>query len=255
MRRTVFGGVALVVLTVAAYAGDEPWKTKPFDQWTDKDLNAVYQNSPWAKPNVQAMGAWRPMGSATMEGPTPGAIAGSSADNSKTSQGTLGEQMGGAEKTKQAQAAAASQVYTILWWSSRTMREAAARQAVLRGSMSQEDATKAIAQGLDEYEIMVQAQNMLIFQKRGEKSFQTASYHQMHKSKLKLQPSQVTFRRGSDGETVVGAVFHFPKKTAAGEPTIGTEEKSVDFFLQIGESRLLTEFDLRKMVDRQGADL
>ena len=52
-------------------------------------------------------------------------------------------------------------------------------------------------------------------------------------------------------QTVTGAVFYFSKKEAA----ISSEEKEIDFYLQIGETKLLTSFDLHKMVDSRGLDL
>lgn len=255
MRKAVLSGVAVFVLAALVWAGGDPWKTKPFSQWTEKDLQAIFQTSPWAKANVQAAGAWRPMGSETMSGPTPGAIAGSSTDNSKASQGSLGEQMGGAEKSKNAEAVAATQVYTVLWWSSRTIRAASTRHAVLQGSLKQDDAERIVAQPKEEYEVLVQAQNMHIFQDRGEKAFEKVCYIEARKSKRKLSPTHVAFQRGPDGETVVGVVFFFPKKEKNGEPTIAVDEKDIDFFLQVGAARLITYFEPKKMVDNQGEDL
>ncbi|MGB0036757.1 MAG: hypothetical protein WBP79_14900 [Candidatus Acidiferrales bacterium] len=255
MRKAVLGGVAVFVLATLVWAGGDPWKTKPFSQWTEKDLQAIFQTSPWAKANVQAAGAWRPMGSETMSGPTPGAIAGSSTDNSKQSQGSLGEQMGGVEKQKKAEESSATQVYTMLWWSSRTVRAASVRRAVLKGNVTEEDAEKVVSQIKDEYEILVQAQNMYIFQHRGEKAFEKVCSIEMKKTKLKLSPTHVKFQRSGDGETVVGVVFYFPKKQANGEPTISADEKEIDFFLQVGDARLNTYFEPKKMVDIQGQDL
>ncbi len=56
------------------------------------------------------------------------------------------------------------------WCSSRTIRAASFRDAVLKGKMTQADAEKSVAQPMDEYEILVRATNMYIFQQRGEKS-------------------------------------------------------------------------------------
>jgi hypothetical protein len=124
------------------------------------------------------------------------------------------------------------------------------RRAVLKGTMKQEDLENGIARVLGEYMILVKAQDMTIFQQRGETAFMNASFLQPKKNKQKILPSHVAFIRSAD-QTVTGAVFYFSKKQAA----ISSEEKEIDFFLQIGETKLLTSFDLRKMVDSQGLDL
>lgn len=248
MRKAVFGGVALLLLVASVWAGDV-WKTKPMSQWTDKDIADILQNSPWAKSQVQAQGAWRPDGMTQASG--NGGIAGGSTDRSKNSAGATPDMAGGTEK--QAAAAAAQAQYSIFWWSSRTIRAASMRRAVLKGTMKEEEAENTVANTPDEYMVLVQATNMAIFQVRGEKAFETAGYITPKKTKQKVYPSHVAFLK--NGDTVNGAVFYFPKKSANGEPTISNDEKEIDFFLQVGDAKLLTYFDPRKMVDSKGEDL
>src|ERR1700675_1738406 len=127
MRKTGFALTAVLALAAIVWAGGDPWKTKPFDQWTEKDVQDVLQNSPWSKANIQAQGAWHPDGTTQMSGSV--GIAGSGSDTSNRSEGATPHQLGGAEKN--AAAAAAQAVYTIFWWSSRTIRAASTRRAVL----------------------------------------------------------------------------------------------------------------------------
>jgi len=250
MRKLVFSCMGLCFLAAVALAGDDPWR-KPLAQWTDKDINAVLQTSPWAKANIQPQGAWHPDGMTQTTGPV--GMAGSSQDSSKNSAGAVPGQMGGAEKN--AAAAAAQATYSIFWWSSRTIRAASMRKQVLKGTMTEADAEKTVAVSPDEYMILVQSTNMYIFQQRGEKTFESAAYLQTKKAKAKISPSHVAFLKGPDGASVTGAVFYFPKKGANGEPTISPEEKEIDFYLQVGDAKLLTYFEPKKMVDNQGLDL
>jgi hypothetical protein len=69
-----------------------------------------------------------------------------------------------------------------------------------------------------------------------------------------VYPTKVAFLKGGDGN-VNGAVFYFSKKGAGDEPTIAPDEKEIDFYLQMGDAKLITYFDPRKMVDSKGADL
>jgi hypothetical protein len=250
MRKYLFAGMGILLLAVMAWAGDV-WKDKPYDQWTEKDVLAVLQFSPWAKPNLSAAGAWRPMGSTPLTGQTPGVVAGGANDPSKTAQGSLPEQRGGAEK----RANAGPQSYNAYWWSSRTIRKAFVRYAVLKGRTKPEDAQKIVDQPIEDYQILVQGQDMYLFEQRGEKAFEDAAFLEMRKSKGKFPPSQVVFQLGPDGKTVTGVVFHFSKTSKNGDPAIAPNEQQVYFYLRIGDSTLQTYFEPKKMVDAKGEDL
>jgi hypothetical protein len=41
--------VAVFMSAVLAWAGGDPWKGKPYSQWTEQDVTEVMQASPWAK--------------------------------------------------------------------------------------------------------------------------------------------------------------------------------------------------------------
>jgi hypothetical protein len=250
MRKKAFAIAVILAAVAAAQAGDV-WKTKPFDQWTEKDIQEILQTSPWAKAGVQPQGAWHPDGMSQATGTT--GIPGSSTDNSHVSAGTTTDKPGGTEK--QDAAAAAQATYSVFWWSSRTIRAASMRRAVLKGSMTEADAEKTVANVPDDYMILVQGTNMQVFQHRGEEAFAKEAYIQLKRNKQKLSPTKVSFLKGSDGQTVTGAMFFFAKKTAAGEPTIVPDEKEIDFYLQVGDSKLLAYFDPKKMVDAKGEDL
>jgi hypothetical protein len=215
---------------ILAWAGDDPWKGKPYAQWTEQDVTVVLQTSPWVK-TVASVGAWRPMG-------THAALDISQDPHVGTTQ------------ADSAIHPSESQIYNILWGSARAVRAATMRRAVLKGTMKQEDLEKGIARVLGEYMILVKAQDMTIFQQRGETAFMNASFLKGKKNKQKILPSHVAFIRSAD-QAVTGAVFYFSKKEAA----ISSEEREIDFYLQIGETKLFTSFDLRKMVDSQGLDL
>ena len=63
MRKKAFAVTVILAAAAIAWAGGDPWKTKPVDQWTDKDIQEILQTSPWAKVNVPTQGAGtRPMG-------------------------------------------------------------------------------------------------------------------------------------------------------------------------------------------------
>ena len=242
-RVAAWATAGLLILTTLAWAGGEPWKDKPYSQWTEQDVARVLQASPWVK-NVDSAGAWHPADSHAVD--NVGAYPGGN-----TVAGPCGTIAGGASRNP---GPAGPQMYTVFWWSSRTVQAASMRRMVLKGTMKDVDAEKLLARGSSEYMILIQAANMAIFQQRGEAAFVTAAYIQSKKDKQKISPSHVTFFRAPNGETVTGAVFYFPK-AQNGQPTVSPDEKEVDFHLQIGEQKLDTFFEPRKMVNSQGEDL
>jgi hypothetical protein len=250
MRKYLFAAMGILLLGVMAWAGDV-WKDKPYDQWTEKDVLTVLQFSPWAKANVSAAGAWRPLGTAPTTGSSAASIPGTGMDNTNNSAGSLAGESGGLEKN----ANAVDQPYNVYWWSSRTIRKAFVRYSVLKGRVKPEDAPKMVDQPIEDYQVLVQGQNMHLFEQRGEKAFQDAAYLEMKESKEKILPSQVVFQLGPDGKSVSGVVFHFPKPSKNGGPAITPNEKQVYFYLRIGRSMLRTYFEPKKMLDAKGEDL
>jgi hypothetical protein len=251
MRKTIVCSLAGLALAALAWAGGDPWKVKPYQQWDQKDLSVIMQTSPWAKVNITLAGEWHPMGSeAASSVQTTGSVGGAAGDNSHTSAGSLPGQNGGSSKA----ANAGPQVFNIYWWSSRTIREASVRKAELNGAATQADADKMLAQTPDSYQILIAGPNMALFESRGEKAFVDAAVLEAHKSKVKLTPTSVEFQKNAAGN-VVGAVFNFPKKSASGEPNIAVDEKEVDFTLKLGPNSLRTYFTPKQMVDGTGADL
>ncbi len=244
-------GTAILAVAAVAFAGGDVWKTKSMDQWTDKDIMEILSTSPWAKAQVQAQGAaTRPAGMTQSTGST--GIAGGKTDTSHIASGAAPGQNGATEKEDSA--AANDATYSIYWWSSRTIRAASERRAVLKGSVTEAEAEKTVSNDPPEYMILVQGTNMQIFQHRGEQAFEKAAYLQLKKTKEKIYPTKVGFLKNGDGN-VNGAIFYFPKKSENGEPTIAPDEKEIDFYLQMGGAKLITYFDPRKMMDSKGEDL
>ena len=88
---------------------------------------------------------------------------------------------------------------------------------------------------------------------RDPEALKTNSYLMLKSSKEKLLPTNVVIQKGQN-DRPVAIVFEFAKKTAAGEPTIGANEKGVEFYTESGKLNLKTTFDISKMADKAGAD-
>jgi len=228
------------LLTVAhAWAGKDPWKGKPYQQWTDDELQQIFEQSPWSHV-VRMDRTWIPY--VTKELPTQ-PINGSS--RAMPSSAATAAQM-----------AQGSQVrFFVYWASSRVMRSALARQEVLESGRSEAEAFKSVEQPLPDYWIAIAGNDMTPFQKNDEAFFQAHALLRLKKAKQEISPNKVTYQRGPDGKAITIAVFYFSNKTSTGVPLIPPEEKNAQFSCPIGQSLLQVNFEIQKMVDAKGPDL
>jgi len=231
--------VALLLLAALAWASNEPWRGKPYQQWDDKDLERIFTDSPWSR-MAMITRTWLPLSAKDLpEGTIQGGARKIPKKLEQSDEATLGADVN----------------FNVYWDSSRVMRQASARQAVLRGGKSASDAEKFLNQPTDEYEIVIQGRDMTPFVRKDEKFFQANSYLLPRKSKQKISPSHVHYERDEAGQRVTAAVFFFPKKTGSGDPTIASDEKNVEFTCKIEGATLRVNFEPQKMVDQTGPDL
>ncbi|HJZ65297.1 MAG TPA: hypothetical protein VKD70_13325 [Candidatus Acidoferrum sp.] len=231
--------ISLLFLAVLAWAKDEPWKGKPYDQWNKKDLERIFTDSPWSRV-VAVTRTWTPITAKDLpEKPLSGGIRQLPKELERSSETSVGGELN----------------INVYWASSRVMRAASARKANLIDGKMDADATKYAAEPQEEYQIVVQSTDMAPFFHHDEKYFQTAATLQMKRSKVRLSPSHVHYERDATGTLVTTAVFYFPKKTSSGAPTISADEKNAEFSCKLEGTVLQTNFDLQKMTDSSGPDL
>ena len=238
-RRALTFFVVALMFGVLAWASGEPWKGKPYDQWDDKDLQKIFTDSPWARITPVAR-TWRPISEKDLPNPV---ISGRDrplpGDLAHSSETAFGGELN----------------FYVYWASSRVMRAASARKAVLHGGKKDLDVDKSANEPQEEYQIVLQSEDMAPFVRHEEKFFQENSFLQIRKTKLKLSPSHVVYERDANGRLVTAAVFFFPKKTPSGDPTIAPDEKSVEFTCKVESSTLRVNFEPPRMVDQNGPAL
>jgi hypothetical protein len=242
-----------VLVAGSIAAANDPWKTKSYKDWTEKDVEKILTESPWVRTF-----------STTVNGvPTgrEGAIGGESAPNYGPSGSSDDSGLNGGRPSAQNPpgagdqpgATAASPHFAVFWESSRTIREALARRQVLQGKMSEADAEKYLAQPQNDYQLVVQGDDMNVFQKYDERFAQENSILKLKKSKAKIAPTHVEFQKSESG-SLNAVVFSFPRKLSSGAPLILAGEKSIEFTCKLGGVLLDASFDPQKMADQTGPD-
>lgn len=233
--------LTLLLASTLLYAADKPWKAKTYQQWDEKDLQAILSDSPWVRV-TPIQRSWLPVAEKDVA-PDPqiaGAVRSMPAPN--TSQATA---RAGEESLRELNV-------QVFWQSSRVMRAATAREAVLHGK--EVDVDKYAADPQTEYQLVLRMADMTPFTQHDEKFFQDAAFLQTKKSKDKISPTHVVFEKNANG-SVQDAIFFFPKTNASGAPTISSDEKEVQFSCKIADQTARVGFRPQEMVDSQGPAL
>ncbi len=139
-------GLLLGLLLGAAllWAGDKPWKAKPYQQWNEKEVGSILTDSPWVR-ITPIQRSWRP-GSETDFIPQQRSSGGARGQTTTTATAPTTAPDGTGEDTQEMNV----QIY---WQSSRVMRAATARQAVLHGEKV--DVEKYASEPQGEYQIIL----------------------------------------------------------------------------------------------------
>jgi hypothetical protein len=255
MRKAFLLAIGCMALAVAVWASGDPWKDKPYQQWDAKDLQKIFQDSPWAHV-VRVDAPWlggggndndasnTPVSSGGAAGHGMGGSGGGGGGNS----GGGGDYGGGAGGGNQAS-------FLVRWISSRTFRAAMIRDRVLRGQMTDADTQVELAKPVEGYEVVVTGPDMTPFQNMDDNALKASAGLTLKRSKTKLIPTTARIQKTQDGNKVAGVIFIFSAKSGNGEPAIPTEEKNAEFSCSAGKFTLKWSFDISKMSDTQGRDL
>jgi hypothetical protein len=243
MSKRVILILAVAVVATSLIAGSDPWKDKPYKEWDAKDVEKIMLDSPWARP-VIVSATWKPTSGSAIT-----AVAGGSGSNPGGASG------GSISKSADDPAGANREaVYYVRWASSLTLRQALARKAELRGTPA-EKAEQILQQQPETYIISVQGADMSPFAKVDEMSLKQKTYLMSKKTKQKLSPDRVEFRRAPNSQNILDVTFYFSKKTSSGETVVPSDEKSLEFSCETPVTKIKTNFDLVKMTGASGVDL
>lgn len=198
------------------------WTAKPYGEWTDKDVQKMMSDSPWARPvRVQLT--------------TQDAGGGEGAGN---------EEGGGPDE-----GAAKQTLHAI--WNGKTMRMAQVRQRVLKGDTADEVRDKAFIESApaDSYVIVLQALGFRPLTKVSEADLQAATKLTVGKKDGRaIAPSKVVKPEEAKGFV---AVFTFPK----GDKPIVASDGQVSFETKVGKYPVAAKFSLADMMSGSDLDL
>ena len=145
-------------------------------------------------------------------------------------------------------------MYYIRWNSSRTVREALVRDAILSGKMKESDAEKYLSAPITDYEVLVVGPDMTPFQNSTPDELKAKSFLRGEQSKVEVNPTNVNMVRSPEGSRLTAVVFTFSRKAADGKDVAAAQEKGLRFECKLKDLDLRSTFDPRKMADQKGPD-
>lgn len=267
MRKTITLALIFAVAGLV-YAANDVWKTKPYQQWDQNDLKEILTNSPWVK-RTTVMASWGKGGAAPADGgqypqgqqnqqnqqqtqtqQRPGSMGGGAGSGGGYGGGNPATPEQNAPSMPQGQEAD----FFVRWSSALTEREALARSAQLNGQYSEAQIQQYVNQTPSTYDVAVYGPDMTPFASETEETLKSEVYLEVKPSKEKVNPSAVKINKGNDGK-VQTVLFSFPKQGPNGQALISENDKQAHFDCKTKQMHLDTQFDLRKMVGKDGQEL
>jgi hypothetical protein len=234
---------ALALLAAAATLwGAEFWDAKPFTEWSEKEVNKIMGDSPWAKTATSAVDMNKlrdmPMAQGGGEDTPPSAGAGG-----RGGRGGRGGGGGGGGLPPMME-------LMVRWHSAMTVR-----QAIVRGQFGDKagtapEAAEFLARPFNQYVLAVTRLPMRYFQRVDPKELQKmlAESVTLHlKGAEPLKPNDIQFQSNQQSLTIF---FAFPR-----DRQISLDDKEVEFQAEIGPLKLKRKFKLADMVRDGKLDL
>lgn len=243
MRRTcTLVPIWLLLLAASGWAG-EPWKRKPPENWDKHDVDQILRNSPWAQVVT-----------------VPYSPFGFTSDQPETGKGTqVGKVIRDPGKdpldvgSADARTWSPDGVFVLRWESSRTIRLALARKAMLQGDRAQASSGAEIEP--EDYELVMVTESTVRLPDSNAEGVASNTYLKGKLSGLEIHPRRIEFRRNPDTDRVVAVEFYFGRRTSDGRPIAWTNEEVIEFFCQVGPRTFHAKFHPRQMTSRDGPDL
>jgi len=233
-------GLLILLLSALLWAGD-PWKEKPYTAWTPREVLKIMLDSPWAK-RVQGNPFAKSSPSTTeLRAPqtsvsrTTTVVHGQVVQETHIATGPIPQTTGLPPKPHH--------LFTVVWFSAQTVKEAAVRMGQLRDTLREERAAEFLSRQPEHYIISVTGPHVGSFNYVSEDTVRQSAYLQV--GDRQIPPARLEYVEY--GQETLGEVrFYFPRRID-GQPTIGSKHKKVKFHSISSIRPFTVTFDLQRM--------
>ncbi len=218
--------VALIALSASLFAYAEKrefWATKPYTEWTQKEVDRLLKESPWAK-TIPLSGSTFPGGGVGRTGGRGG--AGESLDTAPGFEGYR------------------AQPKLVITWYSKPVREAVARRIQLNNPSPPKEELDQLLNRPESpfYDVLVIGWNPGRNREDAVQALRQGTYlRRKNKEKVSLKDAIMPEKRDDP------LVLRFPRETD-GKPVLTLEDKEVQLVLKMGNRTINISFKLSDMV-------
>ncbi len=241
LRKSVFAIGFFAALAICTLASDA-WKTKPYEKWTAQEVEKILSDSPWAKaillPNYPYLNG--------DSHETDKQVKIGKADDPVTDPLAIPSALTRTFKPEG--------TFVLRWNSSRTMRRAIYRDAVLHG-LPADFAQHYLLDAPEQLELVLVAVGQTLLPPVEESTLLKETFIQLQPSGEKIYASRVRVRDLVDARGDEGYVFDFPIKSTESSHALLRSATVVEFFTQVGVRKFNAKFHTAEMVNRDGSDL
>jgi len=243
MKKLALFAAAVCLCAVAILLAADPWQSKPYTEWSEKDIQKVLTNSPWSRALSVSSGqqssagntigrddgSSRPAGASASTGPGMMQPNGQESGVARDRMGDIYSQ--GTESN--------SIVLMVVWQSAMPVRQALVRRRFGTEGAGSADAKKFLDEhanyliavsGITPQMVRAQLAKSAILEKT---TLAAKGKDALHATDILISPSG----------KVTEAVFVFPKTAV-----FALEDKEVEFSTQIGAVEVRNKFRLKDMV-------
>jgi len=225
----------IVLILAAMFQGNRPWQEKPYTEWAQRDLDNIFNHSPWVRQVEITVGKGSPM-----DAPDPNSAIGREYQTGGARDPNVPKvgRNDGAFQSPNVE----TLTFDIRWASSLIWRQFKVRQAQLAG-VQDKNAEAALNQSPANYKISLSGGPPTEYSGLTEAMLRQSAYLETEKTKQKIPVGSVWI-------SPAWIDFYFPRQIH-GTPIISEQETKVSFHCKLKVSSIQAEFDLKKMV-RQG---
>jgi hypothetical protein len=204
MKGKVWCAIAALALVVTLAVADDPWKGTAYDKWDGKDVEKILKSSPWGREIVTK--------STEMSSENRQKVA-----NSTVNKYDRPEQL-------------ASEWVQVVWWSSKTLRRAVLRRAMLQGIKFDPESAKQFAEGtMDDHVIVVWGDPKTLAGLARLEPAELKKIAYLESPRLKVHIDPIDAAPVTEGNTPPDKIrFHFPRKLN-GADTVTAEDSRLIF--------------------------
>ncbi len=240
----------LAMVFAISLSAAEFWQSKPYTEWSDKEVQKLLSNSPWSKEVVVPLGGSGGGsgkgsrkgggGGGNTEGSFDGPAMGSGGGNAGTSGRTGVSEVGGGAPSS----GTPSMNLVVSWRTALPLRQAIAKQKFGAEAGTSAEAKRVVEEPQKYYVLVVTGLPARMGGGSAEMKDALMKNSSLSvKGKEPIVPEDIQY----SGST---ALYLFPKTVA-----IDADDKEVDFSTRLGQTIVKTKFKLKEMVFNGKLDL